>query len=497
MYLYPWYVSDLTATRDIKKIVGCGVELCFGVIEDDFLKLAYDVRSTKMVGDKILEKIIKERKFVDEITKKIYLLSRDLVSYCQKTKKINVSTISDQKLVRVFSEYIKKLALLRAWGWIPVFLEGAEKSLLTELLQNEFKIFLADKNLSLKFGEYYSLLSSTEKMSAVQKEELERLTLLISLEKEMNVKKIKNAIKNKNYEVVEKTSFNKKLVTHQKRFGWLTYAYSGPPMTQAELFDLLKESLSGGDPKKQREKILKRFAKINKEKKLITKKLNLPENLVYLFRVSSELMFIKDYRKGIYQKSYVAMDKILNEMANRIGVNLKEIKYLSGGEIRRALLGGKKKRYAGIAKKRTIRCCYLARDGKIKISEGKLCDRLIEKMMPKEDERDKTIKKISGMVAFHGNVRGRVKLILNQSDIIKMKAGDIMVSPATNPDLIIAMKKARAIITDTGGIISHAAIVSRELKIPCVVGTKNATKFLADGDMVEVDAEKGFITKLN
>jgi len=78
----------------------------------------------------------------------------------------------------------------------------------------------------------------------------------------------------------------------------------------------------------------------------------------------------------------------------------------------------------------------------------------------------------------------------------KMNKGDIMVSHTTFPALVPAIKKAAALITDDGGITCHAAIVAREMKIPCVIGTKIATKVLKDGDKVEVDASKGIIKKV-
>lgn len=78
----------------------------------------------------------------------------------------------------------------------------------------------------------------------------------------------------------------------------------------------------------------------------------------------------------------------------------------------------------------------------------------------------------------------------------KMDDGNILISQATSPDLISAMKKAAAIVTNTGGLICHAAITSRELKIPCIVGTGNATLIFKDGDLVEVDAQKGTIKKI-
>ena len=66
----------------------------------------------------------------------------------------------------------------------------------------------------------------------------------------------------------------------------------------------------------------------------------------------------------------------------------------------------------------------------------------------------------------------------------------------TRPDFMPLMRKAKAVITDEGGITCHAAIVSRELGIPCIIGTKIATKVLKDGDMVEVDANKGIVRKI-
>ena len=77
-----------------------------------------------------------------------------------------------------------------------------------------------------------------------------------------------------------------------------------------------------------------------------------------------------------------------------------------------------------------------------------------------------------------------------------MKKGDILVAPMTSPDFITAMRKASAVVTNEGGMTCHAAIVSRELKIPCIVATRIATKVLKDGDIIEVDATKGIVRKI-
>ena len=78
-----------------------------------------------------------------------------------------------------------------------------------------------------------------------------------------------------------------------------------------------------------------------------------------------------------------------------------------------------------------------------------------------------------------------------------MRKGQVLVSGSTGPEMILACKKAGAIITDEGGIISHAALVSRELGIPAIIGTKVATKILKNGDLVEVDANNGIVKILS
>lgn len=98
-----------------------------------------------------------------------------------------------------------------------------------------------------------------------------------------------------------------------------------------------------------------------------------------------------------------------------------------------------------------------------------------------------------GVCASGGVAVGKVCIVKNSSDIKKMKPGDIMVSPGTDFDLINAMQIAGAIITEEGGLLSHASVVSRELKLPCIIGVSGATYKLKDGDLVQVNANLGEI----
>lgn len=102
---------------------------------------------------------------------------------------------------------------------------------------------------------------------------------------------------------------------------------------------------------------------------------------------------------------------------------------------------------------------------------------------------------LKGAAASLGLAYGPVKIIHKPTEIDKIMAGDVLVTEMTTPDFVPAMRKARAIITDTGGRTCHAAIVSRELGIPCVVGTGTATHVLKNGQVVTVDGAKGLVFK--
>lgn len=132
-----------------------------------------------------------------------------------------------------------------------------------------------------------------------------------------------------------------------------------------------------------------------------------------------------------------------------------------------------------------------------KIIVGEKATKILNKFDRHFFERE--IEEIRGKIANSGFYTGKVRVIKTifgkevKKEIEKMKEGNILVVSSTGPEIMLACQKAGAIITDEGGITSHAAIVSRELGIPCIIGTKIATKILKDGDVVEVDANAGIV----
>lgn len=100
---------------------------------------------------------------------------------------------------------------------------------------------------------------------------------------------------------------------------------------------------------------------------------------------------------------------------------------------------------------------------------------------------------LTGVPASSGTGSGPVHLVFNIEQALQLQSGSVLVTPMTNPDMVVAMRNSAAIVTDVGGIICHAAIVSRELGLPCVVGTETATTTVESGELVTVNGSTGRI----
>ncbi len=125
--------------------------------------------------------------------------------------------------------------------------------------------------------------------------------------------------------------------------------------------------------------------------------------------------------------------------------------------------------------------------------EGSWEDFLKENNFEYTEEQVEKVTELKGTVAYKGNVKGIAKIILSPNDFHKLNEGDILVAPMTTPLYVPIMYKASAFVTDDGGITCHAAIIAREMKKPCITGTKSATKLIKSGDRITVDCEKGIV----
>jgi len=195
------------------------------------------------------------------------------------------------------------------------------------------------------------------------------------------------------------------------------------------------------------------------------------------------------YGRSSFNKTHDLIYPLFEEIASRFGISVKELKFLTPQEIR-ALLEGKNLNIDSLIKDRE-KCTFIHINGNSTLHEN--CSFTIH-----DDEKNVNAKEIKGKGTFPAKYKGKVKLIKNIEDMNSLIGGEVIVLQMTTADLItVGLKKAGAIVTDEGGITCHAAIISREFQIPTVIGTEIATKVFNDGDLVEVDAEKGIVKKIN
>lgn len=235
-------------------------------------------------------------------------------------------------------------------------------------------------------------------------------------------------------------------------------------------------------------KILEQYKFTEKAKKLIKAIRNFIFLRTYTTEYSDHLFFTGRHtifkeitnRTNIADKDLIMLDdkEILDILKNQ-GIMSKEIKNT---------LENRKKGFAMI---------WL--DGNVQKIFGeeslKLQDEIAKtyKILNHEENNKSNNKIVSGNIANRGKVKGIARVLTTYQDIYNVKKGDIIVATMTTPDYVSAMEKASGFITDEGGVTCHAAILSREFNVPCIVGTINGTKAIQDGQMIELDAYTGIV----
>jgi len=219
----------------------------------------------------------------------------------------------------------------------------------------------------------------------------------------------------------------------------------------------------------------------------------LAKQLKFLAKAAGEMMFLRQYSAEVFDLVAFKARPVMAKIGKRLGLGYDELLGLTPGEIMRCLNESEKSLRQKAAKRKANYFVVRAGGREIVGDEASEVKALIGAFVPKQDLRARELR---GSVACRGRAVGRARIFLRPENFEKMRDGDVLVTTMTTPDFVPLMKKACAIVTDIGGLLSHAALVSREMGKPCIVGTQAATTILKDGDVVEVDANKGVVRKV-
>lgn len=200
---------------------------------------------------------------------------------------------------------------------------------------------------------------------------------------------------------------------------------------------------------------------------------------------------IQDIRKAELLEMVTAASRFGREFAHRSMTPYEDIEYATWEELE----GGAWKLEDLRARRRSPFVMYWTLEG-TQIHQGEKARALIELSHTHILKADSEATEIRGACASKGKVTGRAVVVFEPREFERVREGDILFTIMTRPEFLPVMHRAAAFICDEGGLTSHAAIVAREMKKPCVIATKVGTRTFKDGDMVEVDADNGVVKKI-
>ncbi len=286
-----------------------------------------------------------------------------------------------------------------------------------------------------------------------------------------------NFYKKEEYDLVRTKNIEK----HVKNYEWILARYGDEKRyTIEEAREKLKRINKTNFFKKWKENKQKLKRIIISTKKLLGQK-------SYLVDIFQYIIFYRTQRTDVMNKSAFLAIPLFKKTAEIFRLTYNELLYCSASEILDRKIPSKE-----VLKERMEDCSTILHNGNLMLIIGKESRRIKDFLKTDNIEANE----IKGNTACQGKVTGIVKIVDSSKDFSKVNKGDILVTSITTPDMIMIMHKAAAFVTNEGGITCHAAIVSREMKKPCIVGTEIATKVLKEGDLVEVDATAGTVKKI-
>jgi phosphohistidine swiveling domain-containing protein len=377
--------------------------------------------------------------------------AEELIGIENEIDKTILSKLSDNEFAALWERFHYACKIFLVEGILPEIAAYGGEKLLEKLLSKE----ILDKD---KLREAMTILTAPEELSFYQKEE-------IALSKTRSVEK------------------------HAKDYCWIKNSYYGAQKLPVDFFKKRKKEL----PEDVGLKFEKHLSEVKEEKMLLQKEFGLSNEVMNVARVLCNCIAWQDDRKSKIFRFIWYKDILLDEMLKRRNWEKDLVVSLTGTELLDYF--SNKVDYSKEVKERHKGFAIILTNTQ-KVLNANEANELWEYYLGKENDAVRNVSELKGTVVSQGKeqiVTGKARILLDPHNLEGIEEGEVLIAPMTSPEYVFAMKKAIAIVTDTGGLTSHAAIVSRELKKACIVGTKYATKILSDGDLVEVNANTGIV----
>jgi phosphohistidine swiveling domain-containing protein len=430
----------------MQKELGFSYEVIIGVAKEEYIDWSYPVSELERHTKIIFERLKKDPFFLEK-TRKRFDEGLESQEKTFRAAEGDLSPLPERELLNLFHKFVEAREYTVGVGHVIESISLAFEQRIRHILQR--------KASGKKLNEDFSAITAPTTPSFLsQKDEL-----LFQIKKRNGKEK------------------QEKVREYLRKYYWIQSGYMGGPLIQVK--DVLRaaeeaEALPQTDPhqiKTKKESLMREYGFLPAEKQII-----------------HWIEFVTDWqddRKSKIMRGDFGLTRLIEEISRRFGVSELALEYHLGREITSETLRSGKLEAEGMQRRKGCVLLETIHGSEIR---GYSNYQIISKGMNKNNEQAETL---SGACASMGTATGPVRILTTLDSISKMKDGEILVASMTRPEYVPAMKKAAAIVTDEGGITSHAAIVSRELGKPCVIGTKVATKVLKDGWIVQVKASHG------
>jgi phosphohistidine swiveling domain-containing protein len=416
-----------------------------------------------------MEKAAQDPKIIKKHRKDWESRLKDFKKIFRPIKKGMLRKLSNDDLLALYGRFYK--SYIAEYG-ISIGIQDAFSMHADRFIEPRLREILKKKKLEENFNEYYGTLMSPISLSFIQKEEID---LMKMAKKKISGQDVASDLKK-----------------HARSFHFINNNYAKVQRLDAKYFgQKLDEMISRGiNLDEEFSKMEKSIEETKQRKKELMKKLRLPKDFKLLIKISESFADTQDMRKMYVLIANYYQSLFIDEFGRRGKYTRDEMEFTIFTEMK-SILEGKLSKEELAARREW--CICIQTEDNFELLTGGIARGIINNIFIKKIEASD---EITGSVACKGYAKGIAKIIHKTHDLVNFTEGDILVASMTRPEMTVAMKKAAAIVTDEGGVTSHAAVISRELNIPCIIGTKNATKIFKDGDLIEVDADKGIVRRL-
>jgi phosphohistidine swiveling domain-containing protein len=437
---------------------------------------------------KVSAKVIRNPGYLKEVYKKFIPIIRELISFSEFVNKKDFSNLSSQEIWKLYQKYVEIYEDATIYSEpLPLVTK--------DYVMKEIRDRLAGKiPIKAELNEVISILATPLEFSFIGREEEDLYKMGVEIQSNPKLTKL---FKDKKVPAKKLGNFPifQRIEKHQKNYCWIPYDYGVQLWNLDHFISMLKLIVNNKNCKAELAKIRNRPASLKARQELLFKKYQISGELKRLFEYIQLSTYIIDIKKEQFTKSHYLIIPLIGEIARRLHTSEVLVRFLTHEEIKAALVLGKTVDGTELGHRFELSVCVWNDKGSAAYIEPNKARDFIARNINENPEQQIGVK-VYGTCACIGKWKGRAKIVMSSMHITKVESGDVLIAPMTSPDYIIGMKKAGAIVTDEGGITCHAAIISRELRIPCIVGTGNATKTFKDGDLIEVNANHGSVRKV-